>query len=87
MRYSRAELNRVAPGRAQRALWAARLRRLWRAYLRVALIVADMMAQIILTTVYFLLLVPFAWVAGRTARKETPGWQACSGDGGGGQYG
>ena len=88
MRYSRAELSRLAPGHAPRALWAARLRRFWRAYLRLALILADMISKIILTLLYFLLLAPFAWVAKRAARREAPGWCAATRpcDKGGGQY-
>ncbi|WP_340314029.1 ferritin-like domain-containing protein [Rhizorhabdus argentea] len=89
MRYSRAELSRLTPDHAHRALWSARLRRFWRAYLRLALILADLISRIILTLLYFLLLAPFAWVAKRTARTEAPGWRDCSArprDKGGGQY-
>ncbi|WP_242127988.1 ferritin-like domain-containing protein [Sphingobium sp. Sx8-8] len=89
MRYSRAELARLAPDQGRRALWIARLRRLWRAYLRLALILADLISRLILTLVYFLLLAPFAWMAKRSARRQAPGWRACvdrSRDGGGGQY-
>jgi hypothetical protein len=88
MRYSRAELGRLAPDHIRRPLWAARLRRFWRAYLRLALILADMISKIILTALYFLL-APFSWVAKRTARKEAPGWRGCTArprDKGGGQY-
>lgn len=77
MRYSHAELNRLTPDHARRALWAARLRRLWRAYLRFALILADMISRVILLVFYFLLMAPFAWLAKRTARKEKQGWHAC----------
>lgn len=89
MRYSRAELGRLAPDDAHRALWAARLRRFWRAYLRLALILADMISRTILTLLYFLLVAPFAWVAKRAARKEAPGWRGCTvrpRGKGGGQY-
>ncbi|HKY82883.1 MAG TPA: hypothetical protein VJM09_15590, partial [Sphingobium sp.] len=89
MRYSHAELTRLEPERAGRALWAARLRRLWRAYLRFALILAAMMSRLILTLLYFLLLAPFAWVAKRAWRRETTGWHACADrarDREGGQY-
>lgn len=91
MRYSRAELTRLAPD-ARRALWVARLRRFWRAYLRLALILADMISRLVLTLLYFLLLPPFAWVAKRAARKEAAGWRDCpehdraEGRAGGGQY-
>jgi hypothetical protein len=74
MRYSLAELDRVAPGRRRWLLWKARLRRLWKAYLRLATAIAGVMAAIILTTQYFLILPPFALLARRAARRETPGW-------------
>lgn len=74
MRYSLAELDRVAPGRRRWLLWKARLRRLWKAYLRLATAIAGVMAAIILTAQYFLLLPPFALLARRAARRETPGW-------------
>ncbi|ANI79939.1 MULTISPECIES: ferritin-like domain-containing protein [Sphingobium] len=88
MRYSHAELTRLAPQRADQALWRARMRRLWRAYMRFALIVAAMMSRLILTLLYFLLLPPFALVAKRTGRQEAVGWHACATrrDDGGGQY-
>lgn len=74
MRYSLAELGRVAPGRRRWLLWKARLRRLWKAYLRLATAIAGVMAAIILTAQYFLLLPPFALLARRAARREAPGW-------------
>lgn len=74
MRYSLAELDRVAPGRRRWLLWKARLRRLWKAYLRLATAIAGVMAAIILTAQYFVLLPPFALIARRAARRETPGW-------------
>jgi len=89
MRYSHAELARLAPGSANRALWAARFRRLWRAYLRLALILADMIAHVFLTLFYFLLVGPFALIAKHASRRETRGWHVCTQrprDGGGGQY-
>jgi rubrerythrin len=89
MRYSHAELTRLAPDHVRRALWAARLRRLWRAYLRFALILADMISRVLLMLIYFLLLPPFALVAKRAERRERPGWHECEArprDGGEGQY-
>ncbi|WP_019833515.1 hypothetical protein [Sphingomonas sp. PR090111-T3T-6A] len=74
MRYSLAELDRVAPGQRRWLLWKARLRRLWKAYLRLATAIAGVMAAIILTAQYFLLLPPFALLARRAARREAPGW-------------
>lgn len=72
--YARGELGRIAPHRARRLLWWARLRRLWKAYLRFATAFAGVMAGVVLTLQYFLLLPPFAWLAKRNARREKPGW-------------
>jgi len=74
MRYTHAELVRVAPRRSRRLLWWARLRRLWKAYLRFATALAGLIAGVVLTLQYFLLLPPFAWLAKRAARRERPGW-------------
>ena len=74
MRYSRAELERIAPAHHRRLLWAARLRRWWKAYLRLAMAIAGMIATAILTAQYFILLPPFAWAAKRAAQRERPGW-------------
>ena len=76
MRYTHAELVRVAPRRSRRLLWWARLRRLWKAYLRFATALAGLIAGVVLTLQYFLLLPPFAWAAKRAARRERPGWTA-----------
>ena len=76
MRYSLAQLDRVAPGRRRLHLWKARLRRLWKGYLRLATALANMMAAVILTLQYFILLPPFALLARRAARRERPGWVA-----------
>jgi len=74
MRYSLAELQRVAPGRARRTLWIARLRRLWQAYLRVAMMFANAIATVLLVLQYFILLPPFALLARRSTRREQLGW-------------
>ena len=74
MRYTHAELLRVAPRRARRVLWWARLRRFWKAYLRFATALAGLIAGVVLTLQYFLLLPPFAWLSKRAARRERPGW-------------
>ena len=75
-KYTRDELVRIAPRRSRRVLWWARLRRLWKAYLRFATAFAGVMAGVVLTLQYFLLLPPFAWLAKRAARREQPGWVA-----------
>jgi rubrerythrin len=74
MRYSLAQLDRVAPGRRRLHLWKARLRRLWKGYLRLATAIANVMAAVILTLQYFILLPPFALLAKRAARRERAGW-------------
>jgi len=74
MTYTRAQLDRVAPGGAQRFLWAARLRRLWRAYLRLASALAGLVGAVVLTAQYFVLLPAFALVAQRAARRTPEGW-------------
>jgi hypothetical protein len=40
--------------------------------------IAGVMGMIILTLQYFILLPPFAFLAKRAARRETPGWVAVS---------
>ena len=74
MRYARKELERVAPDHAWRLLWGARLRRLWKAYLRLASGIANLFSTVLLTLQYFIVLPPFAWLARRAARRETSGW-------------
>ncbi|HMI19298.1 MAG TPA: ferritin-like domain-containing protein [Sphingomonas sp.] len=73
-KYTRDELFRIAPRRSRRVLWWARLRRLWKAYLRFATAFAGVIAGVVLTLQYFLLLPPFAWLAKRAARRERTGW-------------
>lgn len=73
-RYTRDQLRRIVPKSSRRVLWWARLRRLWKAYLRFATAFAGVMAGVILTLQYFLLLPPFAWLAKRNARRNKPGW-------------
>jgi len=76
MRYSLNELHRVAPATARRALWKARLRRLWKAYLRLAAALASVISTVLLTLQYFILLPPFALAAKWAARREPRGWTA-----------
>ncbi len=73
-KYTRGELGRIAPRRERRVLWWARLRRLWKAYLRFATALAGVMAGVVLTLQYFVLLPPFAWLAKRNAKREKSGW-------------
>lgn len=76
MRYSLNELNRVAPATARWALWKARLRRVWKAYLRLAVAVASVFSTALLTLQYFILLPPFALAAKWSAHREPRGWTA-----------
>jgi hypothetical protein len=80
MNYTRAELARVAPRKQGRLLWAARLSRLWKAYLRFAVWLAGLIGGIVLTVQYFLILPPFAWISRRAARREPEGWTATAAD-------
>jgi rubrerythrin len=74
MNYTRRELARVSPEDQYRLLWRARLSRLWKAYLRFAVWLAGLIASVMLTLQYYILLPPFAWVAKRAERREPSGW-------------
>jgi rubrerythrin len=74
MTYTRSQLDRVAPAGARRRLWMARLRRFWKAYLRLASALAGLIGTVILTLQYYLVLPPFALLAQRAARREPEGW-------------
>jgi rubrerythrin len=74
MNYTLAQLVRVSPHRHRALLWRARLSRLWKGYLRLALAIAGLISGLFLTILYFTLLPPFAYLAKRAARKEPTGW-------------
>ncbi len=74
MRYTRSQLERIAPERHRRQLWLARASRLWKGYLRLAAAVAALLGTLVLLAQYFLVLPPFALLARRAARRERPGW-------------
>ncbi len=74
MRYTRIQLERIAPERHRRELWLARATRLWKGYLRVAAALAGRLGTIVLLAQYFLVLPLFALAAKRAARRERPGW-------------
>ncbi len=74
MNYTRAQLKRVSPRHHGLRLWAARLSRLWKGYLRVAAAVANVIGGVVLAAQYFLVLPLFALLAKRAARKEPRGW-------------
>jgi rubrerythrin len=74
MRYSRVELERVSGGNERADLWKARLRRVWKAYLRLAMGLANIISTVLLTLQYFILLPPFALFAKFAAVRDQPGW-------------
>jgi rubrerythrin len=75
MTYTLKQLKRLDPKRHRWAIWRARLRRLWRAYLRVAGAIGAVFGAIVLSAEYFIVLPPFALLARRSARAEPPGWR------------
>lgn len=74
MTYTKSELVRVAPARAGRRIWMARLRRFWKLYLRLASGLAGLVGAVVLTLQFYLILPPFALAARSAARRERPGW-------------
>jgi hypothetical protein len=78
MNYTLMQLARVEPQRHKRHLWRARLSRLWKAYLRLAMGIAGILGSLLLTIQYFVLLPPFAWLAKGAARRERFGWRVVS---------
>ncbi len=74
MNYTLSQLVRVSPRRHRLLLWRARLNRLWKGYLRMAVALAGLISGLILTIVYFTLLGPFGYLAKRAARREPTGW-------------
>lgn len=75
MRYTRRQLERIAPERHRRELWVARASRLWKGYLRVAAAVAGALGALVLIAQYFLVLPIFALLAKRAERREPAGWK------------
>lgn len=74
MTYTRTQLRRMAPQQAGRRIWTARLRRFWKAYLRLATGLAGLVGGVVLTLQYFLILPPFALAARRAAKAEPLGF-------------
>jgi rubrerythrin len=74
MNYTYTQLARVMPESYRWQVWQARASRLWKRYLRLAAATAGMLGTAILTTVYFVVLGPFAWLAKRAERREPAGW-------------
>ena len=79
MRYTLSQLGRLSAERSRWLLWRARLGRLWKGYLRIAVALADVLGTVFLIIQYFVLLPPFALLAKRAARREKPGWTLISG--------
>ena len=74
MSYTLSQLQRVSRQRHRVLLWRARLSRLWKGYLRLAVAMAGLLSGLVMTLLYFTVLLPFAWIAKRAARKEPTGW-------------
>jgi hypothetical protein len=74
MNYTYQQLVRVALRGHAWPLWRARLNRLWKGYLRLAVAVAGLIGSLILLVQYFVLLPPFVVLAKRAARREPVGW-------------
>lgn len=87
MTYTKNQLGRVAPERAGKRIWAARGRRFWKAYLRLAAGLAGLIGALILTLQFLILLPVFAWIAKRSARAEPEGWRAVAPERNGGLHG
>lgn len=79
MNYTYTQLARISPRSYRRQVWSARANRLWKRYVRLAAAVAALMGSAVLTTMYFVLLPAFAWLARRAERREPQGWQRISG--------
>jgi hypothetical protein len=74
MNYTYTQLARISPGSHRWQIWRARGSRLWKRYLRVAAAIAGFFGTAMIALLYFVVLPPFAWIARRAERRETPGW-------------
>jgi len=74
MNYTEVQLRRISPKNRGKRLFFARATRLWRGYLRVAMLLAGLVAGIVLVVQYFVVLPFFALVAKRAARREPVGF-------------
>jgi rubrerythrin len=74
MNYTHAQLERICPRKYRRKLLFARMKRLWKGYLRIATALASVIGAAVLLVQYFVLLPLFAWLAKRAERKETAGF-------------
>lgn len=73
MSYTRKQLARIAPRKQGLRLWQARLDRLWKAYLRLAVALASVLGFVMLALQYFVVLPLFVLLARRAARREVAG--------------
>ena len=74
MNYTYTQLARISPRSHRWQIWRARGSRLWKRYLRVAAAIAAFFGAVMISLLYFVVLPPFAWLARRAQRRETPGW-------------
>ena len=74
MNYTYTQLARILPGSYRRLVWFARAKRLWQRYLRVAVAIASVIGNTILTVLSFVALPPFAFLARRAERRARVGW-------------
>jgi bacterioferritin (cytochrome b1) len=74
MNYTYTQLARIRPKGYRWQVWQARASRLWKRYLRLAVVTASAMSAVMLTMMYFVVLAPFAVLAKRAARHEPIGW-------------
>ena len=78
MNYTLTQLVRVSQERHRVPLWSARLKRLWKSYLRIATALAGAIGTVILTIQYFVIVPLFALFAKRAERREPRGWHPIS---------
>jgi hypothetical protein len=76
MNYSYQQLGRLTRSFSDVTSGVRAAPRLWNRYLRVVAAIAGLIANTLLTGIYFMLLPPFAWAARRAERRDTPGWRA-----------
>src|SRR3977135_3610879 len=74
MNYTYTQLARISPQAYRRHVWRAGASRWWKRSLRVAAVIAGVFGAAMLTLQYFILVPPFAWLAKRAERRESPGW-------------
>ena len=74
MNYTYTQLARVSPRSYRRQIWSARASRLWKRYLRLAMMLATAIGTLLLLVQYFVIVPVFALLARRAARREPPGW-------------